>query len=80
MPLLTDHAEMGLQFNLEPLEGALQLFDLCAGRCQSLCLRDHILFYCCDLNRPEKKNTHSYKRFYKEAAVEGWLKRLSSEH
>lgn len=48
---------MGLQFDLKPLEGALQLFDLRAGRDQSFRVRDHLLFYCCDLNmRPPQKN------------------------
>lgn len=53
--LLTNHAQMGLQFDLEPLEGALQLLDLRAGRHQSFRVRDHLLFYCCDLKMPPPK-------------------------
>lgn len=34
--LLTYHAQMGLQFDLKPLEGALQFLNLCA--CSHQCL------------------------------------------
>ena len=49
------HGQMGLQFNLKPLDIALQLLNLYAGRRKGLCLRHHILLHRCDLSRSEKE-------------------------
>lgn len=67
MRSLTNHAQVRLQFDLEPLEGALQLLDLCAGRRQSLRLRPHVLFHRCDLNVPEEGKLRR-----KRTDVGGW--------
>ena len=48
--MLTYHAQIGLEFDLKPLEGALQVPDLCARRRQVLCVRNHFLLHHCKLD------------------------------
>lgn len=54
--MVSYHAQMRLQLNLKPLEGALQLLHLCASCHQGLCLCDHFLLHGCKLHRAEEQH------------------------
>lgn len=54
-PAHTDHAQVGLQFNLEPLEGALQVLHLCAACNQNFRVRLDVLLHGGHLGTKDKQ-------------------------